>query len=111
MGVVGIDVSKERLEVAWLAETGGQVAVVQVANSPAGYAALDKWLKRRAVEAVCLEATGHYGEGIAEHLYAAGHRVSVVNPARIKGYANAQLRRNKWRVFRRLCKSFGDEEN
>lgn len=95
MGVVGIDVSKDTLEVVWLDEAGSQVQAVHVKNSPAGYTQLDKWLKRRAVEAVCLEATGHYGEGVAEHLHVAGYRVSVVNPARIKGYANAQLRRNK----------------
>jgi transposase len=42
-----------------------------------------------------LEATGHYSEGVAEALYTAGYPVSVVNPARVRGYADAQLRRNK----------------
>jgi transposase len=94
MGVVGIDVSKATLDVVWLDEQH-QTHYVQVKNSRAGYEQLDQWLKRRAVEAVCLEATGRYSEGIAAHLAGAGYRVSVVNPARIKGYARAQLRRNK----------------
>jgi transposase len=42
-----------------------------------------------------LEATGAYGEALAEYLYQAGYRLSVVNPARIKGYGLAQLARNK----------------
>jgi transposase len=32
---------------------------------------------------------------VARYLYEAGYRVSVVNPARIKGYADSQLQRNK----------------
>ena len=42
-----------------------------------------------------MEATGTYGEGLAEFLYAAGHRVSVVDPARVKGYAQSQMKRHK----------------
>ena len=56
-----------------------------------------RWLLKHGGKgcAVCLETTGRYGEAVAEALYAAGFRVSVVNPARIRGYADAQLRRNK----------------
>ena len=34
-------------------------------------------------------------KALAAFLHTAGHRVSVVNPARIKGFAMSQLRRNK----------------
>jgi transposase len=44
---------------------------------------------------VCLEATGQYGDGVAEYLHEKGCMVSVVNPARIKHYACSKLRRNK----------------
>ena len=44
---------------------------------------------------MCLEATGRYGEGLAEYFFEAGHQVSMVNPARIKKYAESQLKRNK----------------
>jgi transposase len=43
----------------------------------------------------CLEATGYYGDDVAQFLHEAGYRVSVVNPARIKGYADSRLSRNK----------------
>jgi transposase len=94
--VVGIDVSKETLDVAVM--TGAQhSAYVKVPNSTAGYQQLVRWLNKHASKgcAVCLEATGRYGDGVAETLYEAGFRVSVVNPARIRGYADSQLRRNK----------------
>ncbi len=43
----------------------------------------------------CLEATGNYGEELAIYLHEAGHAVSVVNPARIKGFAQSELIRTK----------------
>jgi transposase len=56
-----------------------------------------RWLKKHKCEQVwaCLEATGTYGDGVAQALHEAGHQVSVVNPARIKAYAQSQLSRNK----------------
>ena len=43
----------------------------------------------------CLEATGTYGEGLALYLHQSGFQVSVVNPAKIKGFAQCQLMRLK----------------
>src|SRR5258707_15615213 len=94
MTVIGIDVSKDKLDVVCMDEQR-QTQYAQVDNTAKGYAQLKRWLAKRQVQAVCLEATGRYSEGIAEYLHAAGYRVSVVNPARIRGYATSQLRRNK----------------
>ncbi|HOD35732.1 MAG TPA: transposase [Syntrophales bacterium] len=43
----------------------------------------------------CLEATGSYGDELALYLYDSGHTVSIVNPARIKGFAQSELLRTK----------------
>ena len=43
----------------------------------------------------CLEATGQYGEGVAEYLFQKGYAVSVINPVRIKAYGESKMRRNK----------------
>lgn len=43
----------------------------------------------------CMEATSIYGHALASHLHRQGHRVSMVNPARIKGYGQSQRRRTK----------------
>jgi len=69
----------------------------QFANTKAGFKKLSKWLSNKGADQVwvCLEATGRYGEELAEYFFKAGHQVSVVNPARIKKYAESQLRRNK----------------
>src|SRR5713101_2327351 len=93
---VGMDVSKETLDVE-LIDEGQHTHYIQVSNALPGWKALCKWLKKAGASGcrVCLEATGRYSEGVATYLYEQGYAVSVVNPARIRGYANAQLRRNK----------------
>ena len=66
-------------------------------NSPDGFTQLQTWLSQHAVTQLhaCMEATNIYWEALATWLYAQGHTVSVVNPARIKGYAMATMQRNK----------------
>lgn len=92
---LGIDIAKNTFEACLL--NGKQAGHGSFANEPAGLAKLDRWLKKRKVERVhaCLEATGRYSEGVAEHLHDAGHTVSVINPARLKAYAGATLTRTK----------------
>jgi transposase len=64
-------------------------------NTASGWKALAKYLKQWGEVWVAMEATGRYGDGISNHLYAAGYRLSVVNPARIKSYAQSQMKRQK----------------
>lgn len=93
--ILGIDVSKDTLDVVLLQ---GESRLHQVfPNHPVGFAHLINWLIARDAGQVqaCLEATGQYGDGVAEYLYKAGYQVSVVNPARIKRYGDSKLHRNK----------------
>jgi transposase len=95
-GYVGMDVSKGRLDVLLVRESKREGQ--QFTNTPSGHEKLHRWLERRLKASalhVCLEATGSYGEAVAEYLYEQGYTVSVVNPARIKGYATSQMQRNK----------------
>jgi transposase len=66
-------------------------------NDAKGFVTLAAWLKEQAVSELeaCMEATNIYWEGLATFLHSKGYKVSVVNPARIKGFAMSQLRRNK----------------
>jgi transposase len=94
---VGIDVAKSKLDVAWLDERGKLKNHV-FTNDVKGHAALIVWLHDRTSDGtprVCMEATGPYGEAPAIALADAGFVVSVVNPARIKGFAQSELLRNK----------------
>ncbi|MCR5881407.1 transposase [Rhizobacter sp. J219] len=95
---VGVDVSKRELDVALMDERG-KVKSRVFDNDAQGHAALLGWLQDRAALAehthLCLEATGPYSEAAAIALADGGWRVSVVNPARIKGFAQSELVRNK----------------
>ena len=93
--ILGIDVSKDKLDLILVNEQGKSHLVIS--NDLAGFKVLDKWLASHHVDRVlaCMEATGQYGDEVAEHLYCKDHDVSVVNPARIKHYAESKLHRNK----------------
>jgi len=105
--ILGIDVAKKTLDVALIADE--RTLIKQFANSPAGFNLLAAWLESLHLSAidVCLEATGSYGEAVALFLHEQGHRVAVVNPLRIKGYAQSKLQRQKTdRTDARLIASF-----
>lgn len=93
--VLGIDVAKKKLDAALMFD--GKTLKRKFDNSLKGFNLMQGWLASLHIERVhaCLEATGTYGEGVAEFLHEKGHRVSVVNPFRIKSYALSDLRRNK----------------
>jgi transposase len=69
----------------------------QFPNTPAGFAQLQGWLSSHGVLRLhaCMEATNVYWEALAQFLYDQGYTVSVVKQARIKGFAQSQLQRNK----------------
>lgn len=92
MEYVGIDVSKDQLQVCILTEGQPQR---HFENRKKGWRELTKWLKGWGEVWVALEATGTYGDGVSEWLHEAGIQVSVVNPARIAAYARSQLKRHK----------------
>jgi len=93
---LGIDVAKRSFDAVLLLPEG-RTRHHQFANHPAGFAALQSWLRRHATGAVHagLEATGRYGEALALFLHQAGARVSVINPARTHAFAKSELARNK----------------
>lgn len=93
--VLGIDVAKSKLDVALM--LNGKALMKKFDNNIKGFKLLQGWLASLKIEQVhaCLEATGPYGEAVAEFLHERGHRVSVVNPLRIKSFAKSDLQRNK----------------
>lgn len=82
---VGIDVSKDRLDVAvW---PGGEAFCV--ANDREGRLELTRRLRRLEVEAVGLEASGGYERPVMKALFAADLPVRRVNPFRVRQFAQA----------------------
>lgn len=92
---LGIDVSKKKFDVALFGNT--KLKNKKLTNDAKGFESLVQWLDKQDAMSVhvCMEATGVYGEALSEYLYDAGFTVSVVNPARIKGFAQSELLRTK----------------
>jgi transposase len=89
---LGIDISKKDFHVVLLAgET--RTKPRKFTNDLQGFESLQQWLKQKGIEQMhaCMEATSIYGDALAEFLYSLGFEVSIVNPARIKGFAKSDL--------------------
>src|SRR5215216_1219569 len=82
---VGIDVSKERLDVCLMPE--GEAFAL--ANDQEGIDSLIERLEEAPPELVVLEASGRYERPAAASIAAAGIPVAVVNPRQARDYAKA----------------------
>jgi transposase len=96
MNVVGIAIAKDSFEVA-LTQDNVTYKTASFVNQPKGHLSFLRWLARQTEGQVhlCLEATGRYGEALADTLFHHGYLVSVVNPFQIFAYGKSKLRRNK----------------
>ena len=95
MIVIGIDVSKAKLDCLWIRDLPAMKVKSKVQpNTPAGYRALLGWAMQQTGEQVSgvhfvMEATGVYHERLAYALHDAGANVSVINPARVRDFAKS----------------------
>lgn len=92
---LGLDIAKLKFDCALI--VGQRLTKQSFPNSSVGFNQLLHWLAKQSA-ADChaaLEATGRYGEALAGFLFQRGFRVSVVNPARIRFFAQSLLTRNK----------------
>jgi len=101
MNIIGIDVSKAKLDCAWFRDVArGKVKNRVFMNTPKDYPLLVAWAKKQSGEDIealhfVMEATGIYHEAVAHALHDMGARVSVVNPAQIRDYARSLGARTK----------------
>ncbi len=93
---VGVDIGKKTLDVAceYTNSKGRRkVRKRKFSNTVEGFKKLGDFVKRNVGEGVSIhfimEATGSYHEKVAAYLYAQGHLVSVVNPARVKAFGQS----------------------
>lgn len=95
MDFLGIDVGKSDLHAALL--QGERSSTKSVPNSEIGIKQLVTWLKNRKAKNVhaCLESTGGWSEAVACALHDVGYLVSIVNPCRIKAFAQSEMLRTK----------------
>ncbi|MBV9113306.1 MAG: IS110 family transposase [Hyphomicrobiales bacterium] len=88
---VGIDVSKDRLDVAL--RPGGECLTVE--RTAAGIDRLIERLRQLSIKLIAIEATGGFESIVAAGLAGAGLPVLVVNPAQVRAFAQALGKRAK----------------
>ena len=93
--ILGVDIAKKKFDVTLL--INGKLKHKVFTNDEEGFEELELWLKKQGANHVhvCLEASSTYGDELAAYMHDAGHSVSIVNPARIKGFAQSELMRTK----------------
>jgi len=84
--IVGIDVAKDKLDVAVL----GQKATTEAFNTPKGIISLVKKMCQLKPRLIVVEATGGYEEEVVLKLFEAGLPVALVSPQRVRQYAKAR---------------------
>jgi len=95
MVIIGIDVSKAKIDCLWLRDVvTGKVKSKVFKNTAEGHSALLQWAVKNTHVALSeihfiMEATGIYHEALAYALYKADAKVSVVNPAQISSYGKS----------------------
>ena len=110
---IGIDISKGSFDTAILL-SDQKTKTKKFSNNKSGFNLLVDWLKTCNINTenvhVCMEATGIYYESLADFLYQNKFIVSVINPARIKGFGMSELSRTKTdradsKLIARFCKA------
>lgn len=101
----GVDVSKDRLDYALPDASLGEVA-----NTAAGHGKLIAMLRKfRSARVVC-ESTGGYERALVAALLAAGIEVCVVQPGRVRAFAQAEgLLAKTDRIDAELLRRFGEK--
>ena len=94
--VIGVDIAKLKFDVASL--SNGKYKHKTFTNNEQGFTHFVSWLLTLFINdkpLICMEATGAYSIPLAEFMVNQGYAVSVVNPAKIKAFANSELSRTK----------------
>lgn len=101
MPIIGVDVSKNKLDCALLADPQGPKYKTKVVpNDLRGFETLISWGCRQgdcepAQLHLVMEATGVYHEAAALAFHRAGSQVSVVNPAQLRDFAKGLAVKSK----------------
>lgn len=116
MVIVGVDVSKDSLDVAVEGSKAKRCYERQLNNDVGGFKRLLSWAEERTGAPAheltfVMEATGVYHEAAALALHEAGSRVFVANPKRVRDYASGLGLLNKTdRVDARALVRYGREK-
>jgi len=113
---LGIDIAKDKFDVALLVDE--KFKTKAFSNTNKGFISLLNWLDKNNYNSnelhTCMEATGSYGLALATFLVENNYKISIVNPARVKGFSKSEMLRTKTdkedcKLIARFCKAMVPE--
>lgn len=93
---IGVDIAKKKFDVASL--IAGKYKHKTFTNDALGFLAFIAWFLPLCGDnkpLICMEATGAYGQQLADFLAKQNHFISLVNPAKIHAFGKSELSRAK----------------
>ncbi len=100
---VGIDVGKSKHAYAVVDADGAALASGEFAGTASGFVKLQRALRGFEVEAVGMEATGHYWRNLWQALGHAGYACRLLNPTATVYYRRMSLMKHKTDALDALC--------
>lgn len=108
---IGVDIAKLKFDVSIIFQDKKSLHKV-FENNTKGFKEFSEWLTYLEIKNahICLEATGIYSQAFAYFMHTLQHKVSIVNPARIKAFSTSEGIRNKTDkvdagIIARFCKA------
>lgn len=108
---IEVDIAKLKFDVSIIFQDKKSLHKV-FENNTKGFKKFSEWLTYLEIKNahICLEATGVYSQAFAYFMQTLQHKVSIVNPARIKAFSTSEGIRNKTDkvdagIIARFCKS------
>lgn len=96
---VGIDIAKRKFDLLCVSSETGKRRSKVFDNTPAGFKEMFAWFTKYNIvpgnSHIAMEATSQYYEALAQALFDAGFKVSVVNPLQVKRFGEALMLRQK----------------
>lgn len=107
---VGCDISQQTIDIQLLDKQENELNYCKISNNQKGFEKLKRMLPENPQNYhVCMEATGNYYENFADFMAENGYHVTVVNPLKIKKFAESEFQKTKTdkqdaKLIARYCK-------
>lgn len=93
---IGCDISQKTIDIQLLDKQGNELSYCKISNNQKGFENLKQRLPENPQNYhVCMEATGNYYEDFADFMIEHGFHVTVVNPLKIKKFAESEFQKTK----------------
>ncbi len=102
---VGCDISHKTVDVQLVDKQGKELHYLKINNNEKGFKRLlEKLPEKPQSYHICMEATGNYYESFADFMAERGYQVTVMNPLKIKKFAESEFQKTKTKTDKQDAK-------